>query len=114
LSTVIIRSAQFWPILYIQLFTIQETRWSGSGCRFFGANGKKYKLFWMGGKDKSDGVGMFVAEIWVESVVNVEKHSKKVLILKVVLDNGLLNVLTVYALHSGKLEEQKELFHLVS
>jgi len=30
---------------------IQETRWIGSGCRFFGAQGKRYKLFRMGGKD---------------------------------------------------------------
>jgi len=52
-------------------------------------------------------------------VVKVERHSERVLILKMVLDNGLLNVLTVYAPHSGKLEEEKEnfwneLFHLVS
>jgi len=46
----------------------------------------------------------------VESVVNVKRHSKRVLILKMVLDNGLLNVLTVYAPHSGKSEEVKELF----
>jgi len=26
---------------------VQETRWRGSGCRFFGATGKRYKLFWM-------------------------------------------------------------------
>ena len=26
---------------------IRETRWRGSGCRFFGATGKRYKLFWM-------------------------------------------------------------------
>jgi len=24
---------------------------------FFGAEGKRYKLFWMGGKERSDGVG---------------------------------------------------------
>jgi len=29
---------------------VQETRWRGSGCRFFGAIGKRYKLFWMGSK----------------------------------------------------------------
>jgi len=62
---------------------------------------------------------MFVVEKWVDSVVKVERHSKRVLILKVVLDDGLLNVLTVYAPHSGKLEEEKEcfwneLFHLVN
>jgi len=50
---------------------------------------------------------------------SVERHSKRVLILKMFLDNGLLNVLTVYAPHSGKPEEEKEsfwneLFHLVS
>jgi len=30
---------------------VQETRRRGSGCRFFEAQDKRYKLFWMGGKD---------------------------------------------------------------
>ena len=47
------------------------------------------------------------------------REAQRVLILKMVLDNGLLNVLPVYAPHSGKPEEEKEklwneLFHLVS
>jgi len=53
------------------------------------------------------------------SVVNVERHCKRVLILKMILDNGLLNVVMVYAAHSGKAEEEKdsflkEVFHLVN
>ena len=52
---------------------VQETQWRGSGCRFFGAIGKTYKLFWMGSKAKTDGVGIFVAEKWVDSVVSEEK-----------------------------------------
>jgi len=88
---------------------IQETRWRGSGCRFFGAQGKRYKLFWMGGKDRSDGVGMFVAEKWVDSVEKVERLSERVLILKMVLDNSFMNVLTVFSL-GGKPEEEKENF----
>ena len=51
-------------------------------------------------------VGMFVAEKWVYSVVKVERQSERVFILKMVLDNGLLNVFMVYAPHSGKLEEE--------
>ena len=40
---------------------IQETRWKGSGCKFFGDKGKGYKLFiWMGVKTKSDGAGILV------------------------------------------------------
>jgi len=30
----------------------------------------------MGGEERSDGVGIFVAEKWVDSVVSVERHSK--------------------------------------
>ena len=54
----------------------QETRWRGSGCRFFGAIGKRYKLFRMGSKAKTDGVGIFVAEKWVDSVVSESTGSE--------------------------------------
>ena len=87
---------------------IQEKRCKGSGCKLYGAKGKRYKLFWMGGEVRSDRVGIFIAEKWVDSVVSVGRHSQRVVILKMVLDSGLLNVLTVYVPHSGKLEEEKE------
>jgi len=44
----------------------------------------------MRGEERSDGVGIFVAEKSVDSVVNVERHSKRVLILKMVLQFMLL------------------------
>ena len=69
----------------------------------------------MAGKERSDGIQIFVAENRVDSVVG----SKGTVQLKMVLDNSLMNVLTVCASHSGKLEEEKEhfwneLFHFVS
>ena len=42
----------------IDIACVQEIRWRGSSCHF-GATGKRYKLFWMGSKAKSDGVGIF-------------------------------------------------------
>jgi len=60
----------------------------------------------MGGEERSDSVGIFVTEKWVDSIVIVERHSERVLILKMVLNYGLLNILTVYAPHSGKPEEE--------
>ena len=44
-------------------------------------------------------MGIFVAEKWLDSVVIVERHSERVLVLKVALGDCLLNVLTVYAPH---------------
>jgi len=66
---------------------------------------------------RTDGAGIF--RKWVHSVVSVKMHSERVLVLKMVLDDCLLNVLTVYAPHSGKPDEEKErfwneVFHLVS
>jgi len=89
---------------------VQEIRWRGSGCRFFGAIGKRYKLFWMGSKAKTDAVGIFVAEKWVDSVVSVERHSEIVLVLKMVLGDCLLNVFMVYAPYSGKPYQKKREF----
>ena len=41
----------------------------------------------MGGKEKTDGVGIFVAEKWLDSVVSVERRSERVMIVKMVIDN---------------------------
>jgi len=73
----------------------------------------------MGGEETSDGIGIPVANKCVDSVASEERHNKRLLILRMVLDNGLLNVLTVYDPHSGKPEEEKEsfwneVFHLVT
>ena len=46
----------------------------------------------------------------MDSVVRVERHSEGELIFKMVLDNGLLNVLMAYAPHSGKPKKEKRVF----
>jgi len=56
------------------MWRVFRRRWRSSWCRFFGAIGKRYKHFWMRSKAKTDGVAIFVAEIWVDSVVSVERH----------------------------------------
>ena len=73
----------------------------------------------MGNEAKTDGVGIFVAEKWADSVVRVERHSERIMVLKMVLGDRLLNVFSVYTPHSGRPDEEKEcfwneVFHLVS
>jgi len=43
----------------VDVACIQETWWKGSSCKFYGAKGQRYKLFWMGGDERSDGVVIF-------------------------------------------------------
>ena len=81
----------------IDVSCVQETRCRGSECRLFGTISKKVQAVWMGSKVRTDGVGMSVAEKWVDSIV-----SDRVLVMKMVLGDCSLNVLTVYTPHSGK------------
>ena len=89
---------------------VQETTWR-SDCRLFGTIGKRYKLFLMGNEAKTDGVGIFVAKKWVDSVVRVERHSERILVLKMVLGDRLLNVFFRYMLLTqGDLMRRRSVF----
>jgi len=64
----------------------------------------------MGSKAKTDGVGICVAEKWVDSVVSVERHSERVLVLKMVLGDCLLNVSRYMLLTQGNLMRKRRVF----
>ena len=49
----------------------QEARWKGESARMLGANGRRY--VWQGCNKETAGVGVFIAEIWIDSVVNVAR-----------------------------------------
>ena len=59
----------------------QEMRWKGESVRMLGANGRRYKLFWQGCNKGTAGVGVFIAERWIDSVVNVVRVNKARLFL---------------------------------
>jgi len=65
-------------------------------------------------RQKAPGLSGLVAEMIQTRgdivVISIERHIKRVLILKMVLDDGLLNILMVYAPHSWKSEEGKRVF----
>ena len=50
---------------HLDVCCLQETRWSADGARVFG----DHKLFWVGSKKGQAGVGVVVAERWVNEVV---------------------------------------------
>src|SRR5437867_4193393 len=59
---------------------LQETRGRGEGNKWLGAKGKRNKFFWKG-KDGLAGVGVLVAEKWVERVCEVMKESERWMLL---------------------------------
>ena len=63
----------------INVYCAQETRWKGEGVRMLGAIGRRYKFFWQGCNKGTLGVGVFVAEIWIDSVVDVVRVNEQLM-----------------------------------
>ena len=85
---------------------LQETGWKGEGARKLG----DYKFFWMGSEKGIHGVGMLVADRWVEKVLEVKRVSERLLLLRVIVGKSVLNLLSIYAPQVGRPMEEKEEF----
>ena len=91
---------------HLDFCCLQETRWRGEGTRKMGA----YKLFWMGCEKGIHGVGMLVADRWIEKVLDVKRVSERLMVVRVIVDRSVLNLISVYAPQAGWSREVKEEF----
>ena len=88
----------------------QETRWKGEGTRMLGANGIRYKFFWQGCNKGTVGVGVFIAERWIDSVVNVVRVNERITYAKLVIGKQIVNIVSAYAPQLGLSAEEKDDF----
>lgn len=93
---------------HLDFCCLQETRWRGGSTRTLGVDGARYKVFWMGCERGLAGVGVMVAEKWIEHVVEVKRVSERLLLLRVAVGKIILNIVSVYAPQVGRPMEEKE------
>ena len=87
-SSMLSRSGEVVDALHrrkIDFCCAQETRWKGESARMLGANGRRYKLFWQGSNKGTAGVGVFIAERWMDSVVNVVRVNERIILSRLML-----------------------------
>ena len=73
---------------------LQEVRFKNEGVRFKnegvkfsqGRQKMRYKMFWKGGKEGQNGVGIAVEEEWVGSVVRVMRASERLMVVELILE----------------------------
>jgi len=56
-------------------------RWIALDWGFFDAGGKRYKLFWCGCQEKTEGVGVFVAVKWVDRVIQTDTYNERIIVV---------------------------------
>ena len=75
-----------------------------------GAIGRKYKLFWQCCNNGTAGVGMFIAERWIDSVVDVIRVNERIMYVKLVIGKQIGNIVSAYAPQVDLSAEEKDDF----
>ena len=75
-----------------------------------GAIGRRYKFFWQGCNKGTAGVGVFIAERWIDSVVDVVIANERIIYVKLVIGKQIVNIVSAYALQVGLSAEEKDDF----
>src|SRR6267154_1283405 len=80
--------------------------------KWLGEEGKRYKFFGKGCGTGLAGVGVLVAEKWVENVIEVKKLSERIMLIRVSIGVNILNVTSGYAPQVGRAAVEMEKFWL--
>ena len=94
----------------VDVCCIQETRYRGGNCRTIKGKDTRYKLYWSGNDEGTAGVGVFVAEEWIEKVFEVQRVPDRIILVKLIVGQRVFTFLSVYAPQSGLSDEVKDLF----
>ena len=69
--------------------------------RMLGAIGRRHKLFWQGCNKGTAGVCVFIAERWIDSVVDVVRVNERIMYVKLVIRKHIVNIVSAYAPQVG-------------
>ena len=95
----------------IDLCCVQEVRWRGASARYITGKDSRYKFFWVGNDQGTSGVGVLLAEKWVDKVYDVKRVSDRIMLIKLLVGETILTVLSVYAPQTGLEESVKDEFY---
>ena len=76
----------------VKVCCVQEIRWKGDGAMMLRtATGGKYKLLWKGCAEGLNGVGVIIAEEFIDKVVKVVRVYDRLMMVKVLVGQCLVN-----------------------
>ena len=95
----------------VDICCVQETRFRGKSARVFVGRRSRYKFIWCGNDQGTGGVGVLVAEKWIESILEVNRISDRIIHLRFVFGKNIVSVISVYAPQIGLSTAVKEAFY---
>ena len=69
----------------IDLCCLQEVRWRGASARHITGKDSRYKFFWVGNNQGTSGIGVLLAEKWVDKVYDIKRVSDRIMLIKLLV-----------------------------
>ena len=95
----------------VDVCCVQEVRWRGASVRFVEGRRARYKLFWIGNSTGYGGVGIFIAEKWIDKVIDVKRVNDHIIVVKFLIGKKIVTAVSVYTAQCGLSEEEKDKFY---
>jgi len=92
----------------LEVLCLQETRWRGNKARELG---RGFKLFYSGADGRGrNGVGIILSPNHKENVISVWRKNDRIMLIKLIIGNTIINIMSVYAPQVGCDDEEKDKF----
>nr|XP_027232041.1 craniofacial development protein 2-like [Penaeus vannamei] len=79
----------------LEVLCLQETRWRGNKARELG---RGFKLFYSGADGRGrNGVGIILSPNHKENVISVWRKNDRIMLIKLIIGNTIINIMSVYA-----------------
>ena len=56
----------------------------------------RYKFYWSGNDAGTGGVGILLAEKWIEKVFEIKRYSDRVMLMKLIIGESVVTFLSVF------------------
>ena len=98
-------------IVYLNSCCVQETRWRNANTKKIVGKDSIYKLFGIGNDKGTNGVGILLAEKWIDKVIDVNRLNDRIMIIKLIVGKSLVSVVSAYAPQCGLDDSSKDIFY---
>ncbi|KAG2629566.1 hypothetical protein PVAP13_3KG464903 [Panicum virgatum] len=92
----------------VNILCVQETKWKGQKAKEVEDTG--FKLWYTGATPGRNGVGILIDRSLKDGVVEVRRQGDRIILIRLVVGDSVLNVISAYAPHVGLSESTKMQF----
>ena len=92
----------------IMIACVQETKWKGSKAKEIGEG---FKLYYHGICRARNGIGIILSKEWQDKILEIKRISDRIMTMKLVSGNTMLNIISGYAPQVGCSQQEKDQFY---